>query len=609
MCGIVGVVSPTSLDLNRQIEIMRDSLKHRGPDGQGVWCSSDKRVWLAHRRLAILDTTIAGAQPMSTPDGTLVVTFNGEIYNHLELRKELGEAGFSTRTDTEVLLRAYERWGEGCLDRLTGMFAFAIFDTQKRCLFIARDRMGEKPLYFGLHNRTFVFASELKALMAYHALPRDLDLGSLQQYFTLGYIPSDRCILRSFQKLRPAHALRFDMDSGTINIWPYWKLPESRFDEEPFEGLISQLESLLFDSVRRQMIADVPVGVLLSGGIDSSLVAAAAVAGSSASVKTFTVAFPGQGHYDESRHARLVAQHLGTAHTEIEAEENSVDLLPDLAKQYDEPLADSSIIPTFILSRLVRRSVTVALGGDGGDELFGGYHHYQCASLRGAVRDLVPAPVKRIVERAAGYAVPLGIPGRSLVFRWIGSPAPYFDRLACKALLAPLWNRLSSEDGVTDQFDCQGSWIKRAMAQDATSYLPDDVLVKVDRASMLNSLEVRAPLLDYRIVNFAFSRVPDKYKVTWRHRKIILQHLGKRLLPPQFDYNRKQGFSVPLAVWLNGTWRPLVRDILGGADKRIFDVRFLMYLLEEQPRRPSLSHLIFAVLMFELWRRSYEIKI
>ena len=358
MCGIVGIASNKPVAardvLNRQCAV----LHHRGPDDEGAWWSSDGQVGLAQRRLSIIDLSPAGHQPMRDASGGLCIVFNGEIYNFRDIRRELEARGHSFRStsDTEVLLEAYREWGADCLGHLNGVFAFALYDLAARRLFLARDRVGEKPLFYRLEGHTLTFASELKALMADPAFPRRLDMESLDHYLAFGYVPGAMCLLQGVRKLPPAHALTFNVDSGQAQIRRYWQLPEpaATADANPAE-LLGEFERLLEDSVRRQLVADVPVGVLLSGGVDSSLVTAMAARVSSRPPKTFTISFPGHGAYDEAPYARLVANHFGTEHIELAAEPATVELLPMLARQYDEPIADSSMVPTFLVTRLVRR--------------------------------------------------------------------------------------------------------------------------------------------------------------------------------------------------------------------------------------------------------------
>ena len=359
MCGIVGVAHSAVPTVRPPIERMGETLRHRGPDDAGTWWSPDGRVAFGHRRLAILDLSPFGHQPMISRDGNYVVMLNGEIYNFAELRHILAGSGHSFRGtgDTEVLLAAYQQWGADCLPRLRGMFAFALFDARDQSLLLARDRAGEKPLFVAHGSGRLAFASELKALLEWDAIPRRLDPEALDCYLAYGYVPGDKCLVAGLHKLPPGHMLRYSLASDEVAVSSYWRLPGARVGPDPAaEALVGEMEGLLADSVREQLVADVPVGIVLSGGIDSSLVTAMAARVSSAPVRTFTISFPGQGKFDEAPHARLIASHFGTEHTELVAEAASIDLLPRLVHQYDEPIADSSMVPSYLVSRLVRQN-------------------------------------------------------------------------------------------------------------------------------------------------------------------------------------------------------------------------------------------------------------
>jgi asparagine synthase (glutamine-hydrolysing) len=628
MCGIVGIAAR---DQNVDIEIlsrMRDTMVHRGPDDQGIWCSSDHRVGFGHRRLAIIDLSPGGHQPMLSHDSTICITFNGEIYNYIDLRDELRSRGhaFHTESDTEVILAAYAQWGTDLLSRLNGMFAFAIYDATKRVLFIARDRAGEKPLFYSRRGNAFTFASELKALMAMPGFEKRIDRTALNQYFTFGYVPAPQTMLRGVHKLPAAHALTFEIDTAQVKVWPYWTLGPAPSDghalnQDQCNEFVAELSSLMRDAVRRQMMADVPVGILLSGGLDSSLITAMAASVSSRPVRTFTISFPGHGVYDEAAHAKLVANHFGTEHHELVAEPTTIDLLPRLAAQYDEPMADSSMLPTYLVSRLIRRDATVALGGDGGDELFGGYMHHAWLQRQDAYRRVVPRPLRRAVAATARRVLPLGFRGRNWITSFssdvpesIATMNTFFDPQSRSRLLRPVWQQIrgngaSPESWKQSLIANAGSPLQQATRADFLTYLPDDILVKVDRASMLTSLEVRAPLLDYRMIEFAFGRLPDSLRATAHGRKIILRMLARKFLPAQFDSSRKQGFSIPLSQWFKGEWGRYMESVLAGASPDIFDRHMIRRLVAGQKRGFSNSHRLFSIVMFELWRRTYDVSL
>lgn len=614
MCGIVGIAAVVPPADRTWLLAGRDAMAHRGPDDAGQWWSDDGRVGFGHRRLAIVDLSPLGHQPMRLEARGLTIAFNGEIYNFRELRQELGQLGhaFRSHSDTEVLLAAYAQWGNAFLGRLNGMFAIALHDAPRNALLLARDRAGEKPLFYRAMDREIRFASELKGLLADKSLPRRVDGEALDCYLSMGYVPGQRCILQGFAKLPPAHAALFDLTRGSLEIWRYWQLPESPAAARGSEAdLLAEFESLLEDAVGRQLMADVPVGVLLSGGVDSSLITAMAVR-RARDVHTFTISFPGHGAKDEAPHARLIADHFGTRHTELVAESTSADLLPRLAAQYDEPIVDSSMIPTFLVSRLVRQHCTVALGGDGGDELFGGYdHHSRLLRMRNGMGAL-PLALRRGAARSARALLPVGFKGRNWL-QGLGADlkselpqiAVYFDAPTRRRLLPGRSGHRLAESVHAERTPQEKGLLERATRMDFADYLAEDILVKVDRASMLNSLEVRAPLLDFRIVEFAFGKLSPTLKATATERKILPKRLAARLMPPAFDLRRKQGFSIPLRTWLEGgPFRDLFWALLTDA-RCSFDRGTVMNLLHGLDRGRSNDERLFALVLFELWRREY----
>lgn len=623
MCGIVGVASTQVVTERRWLAEGRDRMCHRGPDDVGEWWAADGRAGLGQRRLAIIDLTPAGHQPMPDAEGRICVVLNGEIYNYKDLRRELIARGhsFASESDTEVLLAAYKEWNMECLPKLCGMFAFAIYDASRRHLFVARDRCGEKPLFYRLSGGMITFASELKALMSDETLSRRVSRESLDCLLAEGFVAGERCILEGVRKLPPAHALLFHVETGAVRVWRYWHLPHAPSDTLPSETsegeLLDELESVLQGAVRRQLAADVPVGVLLSGGVDSSLVTALA-ARATHHLKTFTVRFPGYGVYDETEHARLIASHFGTEHVELEADATNIGLLPLLARQFDEPMIDSSMIPTYLLSRLVRGYCTVALGGDGGDELFGGYPHYNRLVWMQAHASRIPLPVRRAVGWTAGKLLPVGVKGRNWA-RALGADdaagvppvRQLFDSTIRKRILARnARSPMVAECIRNSRIPRHDDLLQRSTRLDFENYLAEDILVKVDRASMLASLEVRAPMLDVAVVEFAFGKVPSSLKATSQRRKILLKKLAGRLLPREFDKHRKQGFSIPLPSWLKaGPWREYFREVLLDPSQLWFDHRAVEGLLTGEGTWRSNSEGLFGLVMCELWRREYRVEI
>lgn len=623
MCGILGFASQNGVPDKGLVTRMRDTMGHRGPDDAGLWCARDGAVALAHRRLAIIELSRAGHQPMEDEHGEVCVVLNGEIYNFRELRRELEMLGFSFRSssDTEVLLRAYLAWGADCLRRLDGMFAFGVYDARTRTMFLARDRAGEKPCFYYHVNGTFVFASELKAMMADPAFSRDVNLDALNYYLAYGYVPADLCILERVRKLEQGQAALYSVTEDKLLLWRYWELPPvGEANGADPEVLADELAALLLDSVRHQLVADVPVGMLLSGGLDSSLVAAMASEVAPGKVRTFTISFPGYGTFDEAPYARLVANRLGTEHTELQAAPTDVDLLPALARQYDEPLADSSMVPTFLVSQLVRSHCTVALGGDGGDELFGGYRHYNWVLIQETARRYLPKGVRNLASQFAFRCLPMGFKGRNFLKGLGGDLAQsmscattLFDLLERRKLLQPLSGGARFDGGPEDRKAslCDGrlTALQQATRADFRQYLVDDILVKVDRASMLASLEVRAPWLDHKIIEFAFTRLPDNLRATRTERKILSRKVGERHLPSDLDLRRKQGFSIPLRAWFKAGWADYFNAILEGIDPNVFDKRFIRTLLTRERMGLACGPRLFSLVMFELWRREYKVSL
>ena len=622
MCGIVGIAASRPI-LNRSwLETARDALSHRGPDDSREYWSEDGHVGLGHTRLSIIDLSTSGAQPMKSADDSCVIVLNGEIYNYRELRAQLESLGhrFQSTSDTESVLAAYLQWGPDCVNYLHGMFAFVIHDTANQSVFAARDRAGEKPFFYYENEGEFRFASELKALLADPSLPRVVNPDALDCYLGYRFVPGDLCILDGFHKLPPAHALTVDLKTGTRKTWQYWQIPDLSPDAEKRDetDLLDELEVRLEAAVKRQMVADVPVGLLLSGGVDSSLITAMA-ARCVERPRTFTVGFRDNDEYDESAHAQLIADHFGTDHTLLYADDVSPDLLIDLAAQYDEPIVDTSMIPTFLVTREIRKHCKVALGGDGGDELFGGYH--SASAVASLSRQLSPIPQfvrsplsalgravsgpfsrARYMSNLAGTDVKHSLPTYTLMFepKWRDALIPQ---------LAGVWQARAEEvrqSRIPDDPDI----IHRMTRYDFRNYLPEDILVKVDRASMLNSLEVRAPFLDVSLIEFAYRDIPSRLKAgPGQQRKIMLKRLSERILPPAFDKTRKQGFGIPIGAWLRaGPWRRLAEDILYDPGS-VFASEQVDELFKQFDAGRTLKEHVFSLVLFEQWRRHYNVEL
>lgn len=563
MCGIVGLVQKGAV--NKQTLIaMRDRLTHRGPNDSGLWISDDSRVGLGHRRLSIVDLSAAGHQPMVSQEGRYIIVFNGEIYNYRELKAELKEKGFlfNSDSDTEVILTAYIAWGESCLDRFNGMFAFVIYDHGDHDfganLFFARDRVGKKPFYYFYDGNSFEFASELKAINQ----DGDVSIDAINSYLALGYIPGDQCFIEGVKKLPPAHSGRLYLNSMELTLKRYWNLPHIDARENiSGDQLADDIESLLIDSVSMRMVSDVPLGILLSGGLDSSIIAAIAARCSPVPIKTFTLSLPGS-KLDEASYAKCVSDYLHTDHHVLEIDAPSIANIEDIAQFIDEPLADSSLIPSYLISKLTREHVTVVLGGDGGDELFGGYSNYLLSLRMKMYLRYVPNILIRFVSKLASY-LPAGMRGRNFLASLAGGPlqqqiwgTSYFDialrkRLLSSKKVSELGCKLDAPEQMLLGFFKEGDEPLDSMTrQDFFSILPDDFLVKVDRSTMAVSLEGRTPFLDYRLVEFAFSKIPSSWKISGGESRRIERLLAKRLLPTQLNTKRKQGFSIPLDEWM-----------------------------------------------------------
>ena len=626
MCGIAGIHDSKNVSHCKEIihEMCR-TLSHRGPDASGSCVFPEHGIGLGHTRLAIIDLSSAGNQPLVDSGGEYTITFNGEIYNYQDLRKQLVSSGvlFKTHTDTEVILEAYKKWGAECVERLRGMFAFCIFDQKKQLLFLARDRVGEKPLFYFHSAGRFHFASELKAMFTIPDLPRQLDRESFEYFLAYGFVPGDRCIVDGFHKLPPGHALQYDIRTSTLRVNSYWQPPRfcaNRALGHP-EELTERLDELLQQSVREQLVADVPVGILLSGGLDSSLVTAIAARVSTTPVRTFTVSFPGHSKYDEASVARTVAEYFSTDHHELVAEPGSVDILPMLAEQFDEPISDSSMVPTYLVSKLIREHATVALGGDGGDELFGGYHQYKWLESLSIFRKWTPAVVRQLIQLGMKAAVGFGFhrPNSARAFLAEEKDAIAFCNVLFgedirKAMLAGRSTDSAQNSITPEQYKMWvasrgASVLQRGLHADFGSYLPDDILVKVDRSSMLASLESRAPFLDHRLIEFAFERVPDQYKANAKTTKILPKILAKKLLPSCMQGRRKQGFSIPLNDWFRGNWQNFFQDVLHDFDTNLISQNNIQRLFQDTEKNKAAAHRLFALTMFELWRQRYSVTI
>ena len=629
MCGITGWANlnsstPPAEGAKELLHSMCERMVHRGPDSEGLFVTTGAALGM--RRLAIIDL-VTGEQPVFNEDESVAVILNGEIYNYRELRSDLEKRGHSFRSasDTEVLPHLYEEYGDAMVDHLNGMFAFALWDHSRRRLLIARDRFGEKPLYWCIFDKTLIFASEPKVLLAHPSVRPSLNLQALRQYLSFDYIPAPLSIYEGVNKLPAAHKLT--LENGNVEVAPYWRLSYKNRQPVPSEKEAAEyLQELLADAVRMRLVSDVPLGVLLSGGIDSSAVAALAVRASSEAVKTFSISFA-ESSFDESAYARGVAKFLGTDHHEERLSANlAANLVSEIGAWMDEPFSDPSLVPTYLLSRFTRKHVTVALGGDGGDELFAGYQMY--AGHRWAeVYQRVPTVLQRALIEPLVRRLPVKTKNLSFDYKahrfvtgahydqvarhhvWFGSFTPDQQEQLLTDDVLQKTNGDIYGDARLMMEECEDSDIvTRMQSLDTRLYLAEDILTKVDRASMAVSLEVRAPFLDPRVAEYAAS-LPCNYKLRRQTTKYILKRAVADLVPPFVIKRGKKGFGVPVAEWLKFKLRPLARDLLSPERVRragVFDPVYIARLQDEHERGVA-NHrkLLWTLLMFELWHESF----
>jgi asparagine synthase (glutamine-hydrolysing) len=619
MCGIAGIFDPTGEPVQRHAEVltaMTRSLVHRGPDDEGYLI--DGPVGLGFRRLSIIDLS-TGHQPLANEDGTVWVIFNGEIYNYRDLTAQLESKGhvFRTRSDTEAIVHAYEEWGPSCLDRLRGMFAFAIWDKRQRQLFLARDRLGKKPLYYAVVNGTLIFGSEIKALLAYPGFDRTLDLQAVSDYLSLLYIPSPKSIFRQVRKLSPGHYLLAGQDG--VQVRRYWDV--SFAPASPNGDPTQQLAELLHESVAMRLRSDVPLGAFLSGGLDSSAVVGLMAGAMTSPVITSSIGFPDDA-FNELTYARQVAQHFHTEAHEHMVTPDAMQILDTLIWHYDEPFGDSSAVPTYYVSKLARTNVTVALSGDGGDENFAGYRRYYFDVRENTVRNLVPGPLRRPVFGLIGKLYPKAdyLPqifrGKAFLSNVARTPwGAYFHsvsginetdkaRLLTPDVRAALgdYETVALFEELYRAADGPDS-LSRIQYIDFKTYLPDDILAKVDRASMANSLEVRCPLLDHRVVEYAAS-LPSRLKLSGTRTKLIFKEAMRGLLPDEIIDRKKMGFAVPVGSWLRTDLRELVVEYVLGTTKRhgLFDGDIVRkWCGEHQSGLRDHTTGLWGLLIFNMW--------
>ncbi|MCC7207908.1 MAG: asparagine synthase (glutamine-hydrolyzing) [Anaerolineae bacterium] len=620
MCGICGVwyFDPASTVEPQLIASMRDEMTHRGPDEAGIHTSGP--VGLGFRRLSIIDLD-GSHQPMPNEDEQVWITFNGEIYNFQALRHRLADRHcFRTVGDTETIIHAYEEFGSECVKYLRGMFAFAIWDARQQRLTCAVDRFGKKPLYYLLDHEKFIFASELKGILQCPGVDRDLDLDALDEYLAYGYITAPRTVFRSIRKLQPGHTLVVTQ-SGVATVREYWHpalVPPEQWLTDSVNDLAARLRGVLLEAVRLRMVSDVPLGAFLSGGVDSSAVVGLMSKVSAYPVRTFTIGFE-EALYDETSYAQLVADTCGTEHTREVVRPDIVTILPKLVHQFDEPFADSSMIPTYYVSQVARQHVTVVLSGDGGDEIFGGYPWYRYGLRQMFLQSFVPASLRPVAGRIGAYlpkatkiAPYVSVIDRAVAY-W-GMRTDFFDPAQRAALYKnDVRTQLRHAPGEQQKIES----FKRAAGLDGLSqlqysdlllYMPGDILTKVDRCSMLASLEVRCPLLDHEVFEF-MARIPSRYRMNLTASKILLKKAVGDLLPPQIHTRNKWGFSIPLGEWLRGPLADMLCDTLlspNAASHALFDAGRI-HLMFDHNLNGTADHAsrLWSLLCLELWMREY----
>lgn len=644
MCGIVGFIDKQNFkknsDLVRIVTGMSDALRHRGPDDKGVWVDENSAVALGHRRLSIIDTSVAGHQPMESSCGRYVVVLNGEIYNFRALRKELELSGFKFRghSDTEVMLAQISRDGlQGAVEKFNGMFAFALWDRQDKILSLCRDRLGEKPLYYGFINNGFVFASQLKALKKFPGFIGEVDRQVLTLYLRYNCIPAPYSIYKNIKKLLPGEILTFKIEDKSINTKAYWSVSDIakdfdkiRWDRNPQETLI-EAEVLLKDAVKIRMESDVPLGVFLSGGIDSSLITALMQAQSSVPINTFTIGF-GDKRYNEEEDARVIAKHLGTTHTSLYASaEDALDIIPGLPEIYDEPFADSSQIPTILVSKMARQFVTVCLSGDGGDEIFGGYNRYiwlesiwkkLCWLPYGSRKLLAHLfltcsadSFENIFEKLK-FMLPAKLKIRNPGIKF----QKFLDVLSAQNIESAYLNLTShwkqpekivlGQNGGINKLENKNSlsfladYKRQMMYFDTINYLPNDILTKVDRASMSVGLESRAVYLDHRLVEFAW-KLPTQMIINKTGSKSVLRNILNKYVPLAYWDRPKMGFAIPIDTWLRGPLGNWADDLLSAdylKKKGYFDSSIITKRWQEHKKGiNNWQHELWDILMFNSW--------
>ena len=623
MCGIFGI-SLANAPVSK--ELFAESLNlihHRGPDMTGISHDETQNIAFGHKRLSIIDLSQLGSQPMNTQDSSYQIIFNGEIYNFKELRNDLEKLNYSfiSQTDTEVLLNSYAEWGSECVKRFKGMFAFAIYDKKQQTIFLSRDRAGEKPLYYSINNNNLFFCSEIKPILNFEKSLNVIDSAAFSYLFDHGFTHRDRSIFKNIYKLKAGHSLTFNIQSRSHEIQNYWslsnKINERHINKSSInEGdLVQSLESHMEQAVFSQLEADVPIGIMLSGGLDSSLITAFA-ARSKNQINTFTVSFSGHGAFDETSHAKLISNEFKTNHHELEARAINPEIIEDLTYYYDDPMFDPSMIPTYLLSEAISKNFKVALSGDGGDELFGGYNHYSKLARLKTFSNFMPSFFWQYINNLSQNILPLGFRGRKTIellsSNFNNSHPNTNEFFSNKEQMIFFYNLFVNKafpllEHADDQSQAISDYGLRSTFHDFTNYLSEDILVKVDRASMANSIEIRAPFLDKDLVEFAFTKVPSSLKFDHKNKKILLKALATKTLPSSFAIDRKQGFSIPLGSFLyENEWREYLAQTILDSDLSLINQKESMKLLEDTTRIFQNAGRLFGLVFYIHWMKRFK---
>ena len=608
MCGILGDINFNGINksvFERQLEVIH----HRGPDSTGIWHNSNETVFLGSKRLSIQDLSTNGTMPMKSDDSRYIIVFNGEIYNFKIIKQKLLKFGFTfnSDSDTEVVLKSFLHYGISFLEHLEGMFAIAIYDSVKEELVLARDRIGEKPLYYWENSDGISFSSQLNQLFLNDKLDRNLDYESLQDYLSYGYVRENRTLVNNVKKLMPAHYLIYSIKKKSLTINKYWAIPAYQRNSFGKKELVQKFDGLMKQSVKNQLISDVPVGVLLSGGVDSSLVTAYASEISNEKIKTFHISLEGHSKINESKYAKSVANYFDTSHVELSGNEIEYNLLDTITEFTDEPLSDSSLLPSFLVSELTSNHLKVVLGGDGGDELFGGYKKYErTINLNKRITEYIPNSIRSATANISKYLA-TGLKGRHFLMGLSGGIREQFvyntlfDNYSISKILK---NKTILKNEFL--FSTTDDLLYDITKIDMLNYLPNDILFKVDRSSMAYSLETRAPFLDKSIVEFAFKDVNSEFKIGDNNLKLLPKLLLNEKIKEDINFDRKQGFSIPLDDWFRTKWYDnLLTDI--NNFEELINKDFALKLLIGLKKGRSNSEKLFSLVMLDKWLKNNKI--